>query len=396
MNIISRDFAKRIDLYDVLERVCEELEPTQTQQDRAQSHYEAVGDYLARSDDSRFDEVEIAPQGSVVLGTMTRPIGRLEHDVDLLCRMKALTSYDDPAFVKKVVGDRLKSSDRYAAILEEKQRCWRLNYAGDFHLDITPSVLNKKCAQGGELVPDRKLQRWKPTNPTGYLHRFQERAALVPQMAQDSVRFEKSVASSVAPYPENKKHKGVLRRTVQLAKRHRDVYFDRRGPAIAPISVIITTLAAWSYEYCVRNRIYNTGFDLLEDVLRHMPDFIEVEEAGGRTQWYIWNETTNGENFAEKWNSSPERAVAFYRWHSVVTADVAGLADLMGLDRLQASMGSAFGERPVTAAMDGMRERVSDARNEGRLSVAPMIGIATAAAACTTPVRANTFFGRPE
>ena len=37
MNIISRDFAKRIDLYDVLERVCEELEPTQTQQDRARN-----------------------------------------------------------------------------------------------------------------------------------------------------------------------------------------------------------------------------------------------------------------------------------------------------------------------------------------------------------------------
>ena len=40
-----------------------------------------------------------------------------------------------------------------------------------------------------------------------------------------------------------------------------------------------------------------------------------------RDQWYIWNETTHGENFAEKWNRRPERAEAFFAWHARFYSD---------------------------------------------------------------------------
>jgi len=75
---------------------------------------------------------------------------------------------------------------------------------------------------------------------------------------------------------------------------------------LAPISVIITTLAAWSYEYCVAAKVYESELDLACEVVRYMPAFIEERSVDGRCQWFIWNDTTAGENFAEKWNKHPE------------------------------------------------------------------------------------------
>ena len=45
--------------------------------------------------------------------------------------------------------------------------------------------------------------------------------------------------------------------------------------------------------------VYDTELDLLYDIVRHMPDSIESQVIQGRRLWFIWNETTNGENFAE-------------------------------------------------------------------------------------------------
>jgi hypothetical protein len=42
-----------------------------------------------------------------------------------------------------------------------------LNYAREYHLDISPTIINVDCDNGGELVPDKKLREFKPTNPKG-------------------------------------------------------------------------------------------------------------------------------------------------------------------------------------------------------------------------------------
>ena len=46
--------------------------------------------------------------------------------------------------------------------------------SSEFHMDITPSVPNAACVNGGELVPDKALQCWKTTNPKGYRAAFQK------------------------------------------------------------------------------------------------------------------------------------------------------------------------------------------------------------------------------
>src|SRR4029077_296491 len=118
--------------------------------------------------------------------------------------------------------------------------------------------------------------------------------------------------------------KGILRRAVQIGKRHRDILFVD-DPEVAPLSVIITTLMSRSYEWCVSNREYDNELGLLFEVVRRMPDTIEIRRTGAGDWWFIWNETTKGENFAEKWNRRPELAEAFFTWHGRFCADLAEL-----------------------------------------------------------------------
>ena len=106
-----------------------------------------------------------------------------------------------------------------------------------------------------------------------------------------------SARSLVEPYPEQVGFKGILPRTVQLSKRHRDIHFLELDPNLAPISVIITTLASRAYEYCARNNVYDSELDLLCDVVRHMPHFIQVDNSGGRRQWFIWNQNDRSREF---------------------------------------------------------------------------------------------------
>lgn len=394
-----RDAQRRAQVIQLLERVFGDLEISPARLALAQERYETLGAWLAASADPMLRGLAVYLQGSTAIGTTIKPIGSEEHDVDLVAR-SLLRSSTPPWLAKKSLGDRLKESPHYAPILEEMPRCWRLNYANEFHMDITPSILNPECGQGGELVPDKPTRIWKPSNPMGYRKRFLERAALIPRFRVTKMMGTdaRPRAGSVEAFPSRPRLKNILQRSVQIGKRHRDVHFEQRrlDPSLRPISVIITTLSAWSYEYCVKNFVYDDELQLLCDVLYHMPDFIEERVINGRSQWFIWNETTNGENFAEKWNAHPERAEAFFAWHAVALQEMRLLTQFEGLDGLSIRFQDAFGKAPTQKALKAMTDELGEQRRTGALAVAPRIGLVSgaAAAATATPVAANTFFGR--
>ena len=229
---------------------------------------------------------------------------------------------------------------------------------------------------------------------------FERRAAMLPRM-----RLHKAEAraldhgrAEIEDYPAHMGFKGILRRSVQVAKRHRDVYFADHDPCLAPLSVIITTLASRSYEHCVTGTVYESELDLLCDVLRHMPDTIEDRGSGsGGARWAIWNEATAGENFAEKWNREPERAEAFFAWHARALADLEHLADGEGLNETSRRMTDAFGRSPVKEVFDEAVAQVGASRAAGSLAVVSGVGLVTSSAgpAIATPVRRNTFYGAP-
>jgi len=393
MAIESVDVLRKSQIAGILEQICQTLELTTSQHDLAKSRYEGVGAWLAGSDDALLKSISIYPQGSVALGTTVRPLARDEHDVDLICFVAGFGVDLAPAVLKHSIGERLRVNGRYRNLLEEKPRCWRLNYANEFHLDITPSIRNPNCPAGGELVPDKRLKQWKPSNPRGYQRWFEQRASPQPRMRLAKAALAEGVRAELEPFPARMGLKGILRRTVQLGKRHRDIRFEKLNPDLRSISVVITTLAAKSYAHCVATSEYDNEFDILSDVVRLMPMFIEERQVQGQKQWFIWNETTAGENFAEKWNSDPNRAEAFFDWHAQAEADLDRLAVAEGLDRLTKNLRESFGEAPVSKVMHEVTQRVSSARRDGRLAVVPALGL-TGSSGLGASVRPNTFFGR--
>lgn len=383
--------AKKTQAAQTLELICQALELSQTQYDTAKSRYEAVGKWLSGSDGAALRASEIYPQGSVSLGTTVKPLEADEFDVDLVCRIPFVAPHTPPSALKQLIGNRLRASGHYKDILEEKPRCWRINYANEFHLDITPSVPNAACTNGGELVPDKKLKEWKPSNPRGYRSWFEERALIVPRVQSRELAFMEARAA-VEEFPKQARRKGLLRRAVQIIKRHRDMWACTREAGVAPISIILTTLAAKSYVHCAGNFSYETEYDLLVDIVRYMPNFIENNMVNGREHYFIWNDTTAGENFAEKWNQDERLVRAFYAWQLQATTDLENLPSLSGLDQVRSALSSSFGDSVVSKVMGELTASISAARTTGALGIVPRSGLsATGAGRIVVP--SNTFFG---
>lgn len=389
---------RKVQTYSFLDQLCQQLDLTLTQYEEARTRYEAVGRWLGDADDLLLGSSTIYAQGSTAIGTNVKPLKSNEHDVDLISLLADAKPDMQPGQIKRLVGDRLRENLRYRDLLQEKQRCWRIVYANEFHLDITPAIPNPRCPNGGELVPDKALSAWKPSNPKGFRDKFAQRAKLVPSLRVEKALRENAYAASdatIEPFPTQASFKGVLRRTVQILKRHRDVAFEKRDGSLAPLSVIITQLTAQSYEYCVRNHTFDNELDLLLATINFMPMFIEKAVVGGRQHYFVWNETTVGENFAEKWNVEPAKADAFYWWHNKVAADLARLVAMDGIDELVGELRDSLGEGVVKRALDSFTGRLNEARSTGRLGVAAGVGL-VASATPSTPVRANTFFGLPD
>lgn len=389
----DHELRRRASIFTLLDEIGDILDITYSQFQRAEQSYNAVGDWLSGSTDPLLVKTLVYLQGSSALGTAVKPIGRDEFDIDLICFCAAVSLGVSPQRLKAAVGNRLREHKTYAAILEEKKRCWRLNYAGDFHLDLSPTIANPHCYNGGELVPDRKLHDWHPTNPKAYKKLFDERAAMKPRLTQKMVAMQRDQAS-VEPFPAYHSAKGVLRRVVQLLKRHRDVFFADNTDEIAPISVIITTLAMQSYAYCVKQHVFEDALDVLIETIRMMPHFIEHPIIDGRSGYAVWNETTSGENFAEGWNKDARKPMAFRTWHAAALADFEALRDGIGHDVLTANMQRSFGDRVTKPVLEKHLENLGGARKSGKLLVAPTLGLTTSkAAASSTSVPSNTFFG---
>ncbi|ABW67894.1 nucleotidyltransferase domain-containing protein [Desulfosudis oleivorans] len=381
---------KRVQLFYLLEKICQKLELTDTQYQDAKGKYKAVGEWLDGGEVLHPHAPHIFPQGSMSLGTTVRPLGRDEFDIDLVCLLNLFSSRCSPEAVRKAVGERLEANEVYKKMLEPLNRGWRLNYAqsSKLHLDITPATKDDGSQNGGLMVPDRKLREWKNSHPQGYVKWFEDIAALMP-----TIEFsERVVMAKVDPFPEQVPFKSILKRCVQILKRHRDLCFINNDAKNAPISIILTTLAAKSYQHLVLSRRFTSELDLLFSVIQHLPDFIEERVIQGQKIYYIPNETTSGENFAEKWNTHRERAEAFFSWHKKAISDFEKLEQVEGLDGLQRLLGEeVFGERDTSVVFNDYVDVINERRRNRTLSVASGVGLTTGIG---TPVRRNTFYGK--
>ncbi len=89
------------------------------------------------------------------------------------------------------------------------------------------------------------------------------------------------------------------------------------------------------------------------------------------------NETTDGENFAEKWNANPVLAAAYFDWHAAPSEHFRELADAVEAESTFVILNSVTGSRVGGAVRARATEAISRARVQGMLRTAPrgLLGI---------------------
>jgi hypothetical protein len=108
--------------------------------------------------------------------------------------------------------------------------------------------------------------------------------------------------------------KTPLQRAIQLLKRHRDVVY-RDDPDFAPISMIITVLAARAYGG------QTSLWAAVRTIVDRMPQLV------GHSKPMIPNPVNPGEDFADRWAGDPRYERELRRWMSQVRADVEQLPE---------------------------------------------------------------------
>jgi hypothetical protein len=262
-------------------------------------------------------------------------------------------------------------------------RCWRLNYAGQFHLDVLPAKPDSRILKA-ILVPDKALKDWKESNPKGYADWFRIRCYVTALSLRQSSAA--NAVASVEPLPiDGKKPKLPLQRAVQLLKRHRDVTYANRTKeekAAAPISIIITTLAAQAYQG--EGDVLST----MQSVVRRMPSHIRC--ADGKA--YILNPTNPNENFAEKWHTHPEREEAFKAWIRKADQDIEQLRLAVGFNKIGSILDRFLGPNRRNIVFKHFIDEMESKRQSG---LRVDLKTATLGAAVGPTILKNTFYGDP-
>jgi len=327
----------RTDLNETLEVIAASLDLDDTRYQNAEEKYKAIGRWLDAEDSSLAAyKSTIYPQGSFILGTTVKPISSNEdYDIDLVCKLSGIS--ETPKDIKKLVGARLQEHEGYRKRLEEKNRCWRINYAGEFHLDILPAIPSLTGSGTAIRVSDKELRNWKESDPKGYAIWFRSR------MADQFTMIQKSLAEleqkRIEEIPEFRV-KTALQRAIQLMKRNRDIAFFNNADE-KPISIIITTLAGLSY----RNQ--DDLFDTLISLVNEMPNHIQYL---GNVAW-VRNPVNHKENFADKWQLHPERKTAFLDWIENLDRELARIEMYGSISDAEALLANLFGEQVTKSAI---------------------------------------------
>jgi len=331
------------------------LDIPQSYYERAKERARSLEDWLRREESMVAHlKPDVYPQGSFRYGTVIRPLFKHdEYDLDLVCAVNLSKSTVTQRQVKELIGQEIVAyakSYQFKEPAKEKPRCWRLNYADhvSFHMDILPAVpedaatirviferqVPAALAEHAIAITDtrhphyREIDpKWPSSNPRGIALWFEDRARPAAQYRINELVRCRTYASidEVPPY----EWKTTLQRAIQILKRHRDVMF-KGDRDLAPISMIITTLAA--HAYSGEEDLYSA----LDNILTKMPLFVRKQTPR------IPNPVNPAEDFADCWSRDSRYEQNFWLWHSQVKADLRHLWEAIGRKELPREIHNQF------------------------------------------------------
>lgn len=371
-------------LGDLLSRIADELNITSEMHEKAVRSYETVGEWLSQLP----YDVKILPQGSMSLGTVVRPIDDSdEYDVDLVCLLKNGRGLS-LSQIKNVVGDRLKEHGTYRQMLEDEgSRCWTLQYE-QFHMDILPCIPQalyyiEPYLTSITLTHKNELGWYedRTSNPYGYHMWFEKQMEEILHTEKTAFAARHKIEVDQVP---TYKIRTPLQKVVQLLKRHRDILFQDNHDD-APISIIITTLAAKAY--AGESNVY----EALCNIVEKMPCYIENRNG----IFWIGNPVQHEENFADKWNTEPHKRKAFEHWITQVKKDlIKEPLTMFGQDIIANKYKCCLGKQPVDRAIKGLGLSMQEKRKSGDLYMSGLTGgLVTSPSANSKPVKDHVFYG---
>jgi hypothetical protein len=373
-------------LDDLLDSIGIKLQIGPTAYDEASDRYHTISKLLNKEGNplARFSP-DIYPQGSLRIGTTIKPKGKDEYDLDLVCLLNAdPRHFPDATVLLDLVESVLRANKTYDGMIERKNRCIRITYAKQFHMDILPACPSpSNCEIHGEhclKVPDCNLEDWKDSNPKGYAYWFEAKARSA------AATFRKSIE----PLPEQQTYQELdtLRRVVQLMKRHRDVALEALELNERPISIVLTTLAA-------RHHTGTTSvIDALESILLSIKSEIELVMARGGKRLVVLNPTNKEEDLSERWDSNPDLYPIFVDWVNNFIAALRALRQQPGLPEISKQLETMFGEKTTKVVIEDYVKRVSNLRSAGDLATGYTTGlIVNKEAPRSTSIQTNNFHG---
>jgi len=342
-------------LTKLLDTIVDHLDIPKSYYEKAAARHKSLGEWLCRPESKvAAFRPHVSPQGSFRYGTVNRPLlDTEEYDLDnvttLLMAKTAMTQRQ----LKELYGAEIKGYARanwMLAPIEEKDRCWRLVYADEvrFHLDTLPCVPEEQAvillvtsrgvppelAALAIAITDRRHPQYDQitsallsSNPRGFAKWFERRARpfAAARMRQLVERRLYASVEDVPPY----EWKTPLQRSIQILKRHRDVMF-RENPGVAPISMIITNLAA--HAYAGEADVWSA----LTNIVERLPQYVNP------TRPRVPNPADPAEDYADKWARNPALEDNFWLWHTQVKVDIARLPAVLSGNRLASNIRSTF------------------------------------------------------
>jgi hypothetical protein len=339
---------KESKLDDILDRMAEQIQLDDTRYDKMKTSYNSIKTWL-ENDNLYFKtlDFDVYPHGSVRILTTVKPLKLDEFDLDIVIHFKSLISVSPHQLYNELKRSLTDYAERFGVKMEPKNRCIRLVYSGDYHVDVMPGIQLSSYNEKEIMVSDRKLMDWVISNPKGYAEWFYQRNDLVKESL-----LERTLKSENLP-TNNFKFKKPLQRAVQLIKRYRDIYFQD-NPSYKTSSVILTTIAGYSYN----------GEDSIFNSVDNIISKINSQHAQYTQHRKVLNPVNLNEDFTDKWKAEPEYFNSFKSFITHLYNHWQSLKIEYGLSNEGIILRSLFGEAVYNKAYSDQINTIIDYRNE--------------------------------
>lgn len=117
--------------------------------------------------------LDTVPQGSWAHRTIIRPADDVEFDADFLVQIEEVVDWNsNPRKYANAVWKALSAHSTYGTMSTKKDRCVRVIYANDCHVDVVTYVV---LGSGRQVIVNRNTNEFEDTNPVGFTEWIQEK-----------------------------------------------------------------------------------------------------------------------------------------------------------------------------------------------------------------------------